>query len=95
MIKGYLQLKRHIFSIWYLQNLTHFVILILTQLWYAKNDYIKNSSIPCVVREWNKLSTEIRSSASYLQFRKLLLAFIKQTFATLFSLDHPIGVKLF
>ena len=71
------------------------LILILTPLWYAKNDYLKNLFLHCVVWEWNKLSSEIRNSASYLQFSKLLLSFIKQTLATLFSMDHPIGVKLF
>ena len=42
-----------------------------------RNDYFKNSFIPYVVKEWNKLSTEIRNLTSYQQFRKSLLSFIK------------------
>ena len=45
----------------------------------CRNDYFKKFFIPYAVREWNKLSTEIRNSTSYQQFRKLLLSFIKQT----------------
>ena len=47
-----------------------------------------------VAREWSKLSTEMRNSNSYQQCRKLLLSFIKPTCSSLFSIHHPIGVKL-
>ena len=60
----------------------------------CRNDYFKNSFIPCVVRKWNELSTEIRNSTSYQQFRKSLLSFIKPTCSSLFSIHHPVGVKL-
>ena len=60
----------------------------------CRNDYFKNSFISYVVREWNKLSTEIRNSTSYQQFRKSLLPFIKPTCSSLFSIHHPVGVKL-
>ena len=60
----------------------------------CRNDYSKDSFIPYVVREWNRLSTEIRNSASYQQFRKSLLFFIKPTCSSLFSIHHPVGVKL-
>ena len=60
----------------------------------CRNDYFKNSFIPYVVREWNKLSTDIRNSTSYQQFRKSLLSFIKPTCSSLFSIHHPVGVKL-
>ena len=62
----------------------------------CSNDYFKNSFIPYVVREWIKLSTEIRSSTSYQQFRKLFLSFIKPTCSSLFSIHHliAVGVKL-
>ena len=48
----------------------------------CRNDYFKNSFIPYVVREWKS------------QFRKLLLSFIKPTGSSLFSIHHPVGVKL-
>ena len=47
-----------------------------------------------VAREWSKLSTEMRNSTSYQQCRKSLLSFIKPTCSSLFSIHHPIGVKL-
>ena len=46
------------------------------------------------MREWNKLSTEIRNSTSYQQFRKSLLSFIKPTCSSLFSIHHAVVVKL-
>ena len=51
----------HIFLIWNLQNLTHFLILVLTQLWVTKTIF-KKSFMPYVVRKWDKLRTEIRKS---------------------------------
>ena len=59
----------------------------------CRNDYFKNSFIPYVVREWNKLSTEIRNLTSYQQFRKSLLSFIKPTCSSRFSIHHPVCVK--
>ena len=66
----------------------------LTQLLDA-DDYFKKFFIPYVVREWNRLSTEIRNSTSCQEFRKSLLSFIKPTYSSLFSIHHPVGVKLF
>ena len=61
----------------------------------CRNDYFKNSLTPYVVREWNRLSTEICNSTSCQEFRKSLLSFIKRTCSSLFSIHHPVGVKLF
>ena len=41
----------------------------------CRNDYFENSFIPYVVREWNRLSTEIRNSTSCQEFRKFALIF--------------------
>ena len=60
----------------------------------CRNDYFKNSFILYVVREWNKLSTEICNSTSNQQFRKSCLCFIKPTCSSLFSIHHLVGVKL-
>ena len=60
----------------------------------CRNDYLKNSFIPDVVREWNKLSTEIRNSTSYQQFRKSLLSFINPTCSSLFSIIVKLLVRL-
>ena len=60
----------------------------------CRNDYFKNSLIPYLVREWNRLSTEIRSSTSCQEFRKSLLSFVKPACSSLFSIHCPVGVKL-
>ena len=60
-----------------------------------RNEYFKNSFIPYVVREQNRLSIEIRNSISCHEFRKSLLCFVKPTCSSLFSIHHPAGVKLF
>ena len=59
----------------------------------CRNDYFKNSLIPYVVREWNRLSSKILNSTSCQEFRKLLLSFIKPTCSSLFSIHHHAGVK--
>ena len=60
----------------------------------CRSDYFKNSFIPYVVRKWNRLSTEVRNSTYCQEFRKSLLFFIKHTCSSLFSICHPVGVKL-
>ena len=60
----------------------------------CRNDYFKNSFIPYVVKEWNRLSTKIRNSTSWQQFRKLLLSLIKPSCSSLFSVHDLVGVKL-
>ena len=53
----------------------------------CRKGYFKNSFTTDVVREWNQLSTEIRNSTSYQQFRKSFFSFIKLTCLTLFSIS--------
>ena len=60
----------------------------------CRNDYFKNSLITYVGRGWNRLSTEIHNSTSCQEFRKSLLSFIKPTSSSLFSIHHPVGIKL-
>ena len=60
----------------------------------CRNDYFKSSFIFCVVREWKKLSAEIRNSTSHQRFKKSLLSLIKPTCPTLFPIRHPACVKL-
>ena len=60
----------------------------------CRNDYFKNSFIPYVVGECNKLRTEIRNSTSCQEFRKSMLCFIKPTSFSLFSIHYPFCVKL-
>ena len=60
----------------------------------CRTDYFKNSFIPYVVREWNRLSTKIHNSTSCQQFRKSFLSFIKSICCSLFFIHHPVGFKL-
>ena len=60
----------------------------------CRNDYFKNSFIHYVAGEWNRLCTEIRNSTSCQEFRKSILYFIKPTCSSLFSIHHPVSIKL-
>ena len=94
-VKCYLQLKRHyILSIWYLQTLTHFFILIFTQLWDAETI---TPEIHLYLMWWeNGANWELKFAIQLLNqhFRKSLLSYIKRIFATLFSMNNAFGVKL-
>ena len=46
------------------------------------------------MKEWNRLSTEIRNSNSCQEFRKPLSSFIILTCSSLFSIHHSVSVKL-
>ena len=60
----------------------------------CKSEYFKNSFIPNVIYEWNKLDPDIRSSASYNLFRNTLLKFIRPLQRKMFSINDSVGVKL-
>ena len=44
---------------------------------FCSSEYFKNSLIPNVINEWNKLNADIRSSTSHNLFRNTLLKFIR------------------
>ena len=46
------------------------------------------------MREWNRLSTEVRNSICRDYFRKLLLFFIKPSCSSLFFIHHPVDLKI-
>ena len=60
----------------------------------TKHDYFENSFFPYCVREWNKLSPEIRCLPTIARFKKALLAFIRPEGHKVFGLHNPYGVKL-
>ena len=60
----------------------------------CKSEYFKNSFIPIVINEWNKLDPDIRSSTSYSLFRNALLKFIRPTQRKTFDINDSVGVKL-
>ena len=60
----------------------------------SKSEYFKNSFIPNVIYEWNKLDPHIRSSASYNLFRNTLLQFIMPAQKKTLNINDSVGVKL-
>ena len=60
----------------------------------CKSEYFKNSFIPNVIYEWNKLDPDIRSSASYNLFRNTLLKFTRPVQRKTFNINGSVGVKL-
>ena len=60
----------------------------------CKSEYFKNSFIPNVIYEWNKLDPDIRSSVSYNLFRNTLLKFIRPLQRKTFNINDSVGVKL-
>ena len=60
----------------------------------CKSEYFKNSFIPNVIYEWNKLDPHIRSSASYNLFRNTLLQFIMPAQKKTLNINDSVGVKL-
>ena len=57
-----------------------------------KSEYFKNSFIPNVINEWNKLDPDIRSSTSYNLFRNMLLKFIRPAQRKTFNINDSVGV---
>ena len=60
----------------------------------CKSECFKNSFIPNVINEWNKLDPDIRSSTSYNLFRNKLLKFIRPVQRRTFNINDSVGVKL-
>ena len=61
---------------------------------FCKSEYFKNSFIPNVINEWNKLDLDIRSSTSNNIFRNVLLKCIRPAQRKTFSINDSVGVKL-
>ena len=64
------------------------------QLLHCRTEIFKNSFLPYMINEWNKLDPEIRRIDSYVGFRKKLLSFIRPMGIKTFSIYDPFGVKL-
>ena len=60
----------------------------------CKSEYFKNSFIPNVINEWNKLDPVIRSSTSYNLFCNTLLNFIRPVQRKTFNINDSVGFKL-
>ena len=56
----------------------------------CKSEYFKNSLIPNVINEWNKLDPDIRNSTSYKLFYNTLLKFIRPVQTKTFNIIRTI-----
>ena len=63
-------------------------------LFKVKHNVFRNSFLPFVVIEWNKLDLNIRNSESLNISKKTLLNFIRPSGSTTFNCHNPKGVKL-
>ena len=61
---------------------------------FCKSEYFKNSFIPNVINEWNKLDPDICSSTFYNLFRKTLLKFVRPAQRKTFNINDSVAVKL-
>ena len=60
----------------------------------CKFEYFKNSFIPNVINEWNKLNPDIRSSNLHNLFCDKLLKFIKPAQRKTFNINDSVETKL-
>ena len=60
----------------------------------CKSEYFKNSFIPNVINEWNKLDPDIRCSTLCNLFRNKLLKFIRPAQRKTFDINDSVGVML-
>ena len=60
----------------------------------VKHIFFKNSFLPSVVIEWNKLDLNIRNSENLFIFKKKLLEFIHPSGSSVFKCHNPKGIKL-
>ena len=60
----------------------------------CKSEYFKNFFIPSDINEWNKLDSDIHSSALYNIFRNKLLKFIGPVQRKTFNINDSKGIKL-
>ena len=63
--------------------------------WRCRTELFRNSFLPFIVNEWNKLDSDIQNSDSCGIFCKKLLAFIRPVGNSMYGIYDPFGVKLF
>ena len=61
---------------------------------FCRLEYFANSFFLYAIKEWNKLSLEIRNSESYSIFKKSLLKFIRTIPNSVFNVADIYGIKL-
>ena len=64
------------------------------KLIFCRSEYFAQSFFPYAIKEWNKLSLEIRNSKSYSTFQKSLLKFTRTIPNSVFSVTDIYGIKV-
>ena len=60
----------------------------------CRTNFFSNSFFPYTLNEWNKLDEGIRTTSSFLTFRKNLLNFIRPSGNSIFDINDALGIKL-
>ena len=60
----------------------------------SKHTFLKNSCIPSIIIEWNKLDQDVRNAESPALFRKHLISFIRLKANSIFNVHNAKGTKL-
>ena len=60
----------------------------------CRTEYFKNSFLPYVIGEWNKLNPEIQRCGSYNIFWKSILIFIRPSASKVYIINVAIDIKL-
>ena len=61
---------------------------------FCRSEYFANSFFPYTIKEWDKLSLEIRNSVSYSIFKKSLLKFLKTIPNSALNVADIYGIKV-
>ena len=59
----------------------------------VNHEYFKNTFYPSAVLEWNKLDSFIRTSETFMLFKKRILKFIRPKPNSIFNIHNPVGIK--
>ena len=59
----------------------------------VRTELFSNSFFPYTVNEWNNLDNIIKSSESYLMFRKIILNLIRPKCSDTYGIHNPTGLK--
>ena len=61
---------------------------------FCRTVSLKKIFLPCAMKEWNKLDSEIRNAETYASFRKMLLNFTRPIGNSTYKIYDPLGIKL-
>ena len=60
---------------------------------FCRTEFFRNSFLPSVINEWNKLDASIINSETFSIFRSSLLKKIRPTAKNIFNISNPLGIQ--